>query len=241
MGKDEEKEEEIEDTRENLKDIFISKESRYRAVTISKKVGKEKIPAWFLDKNEQGKYKKEHNLVPMQMISGLAHEVYKLGNVEKVIVSKGRNVFKIKEAVNLCLPAEITDEFVCDFVRLNNGIVSIKILLYMEFGKSKSFRNVKKKIFTHLQRDKMFFHLFEGSVKHFNFVKTGFLVTFTPTPLMSRSYVSMLISILFLVLFITKRHTNWKSKNITYQNIYQEFRFIGNVQRLILIIDEGEY
>ena len=45
MGKDNEKEEEIADTKESWKDTFVSKESRYHTVTISNKVGKEKIPA----------------------------------------------------------------------------------------------------------------------------------------------------------------------------------------------------
>lgn len=133
MGKDDEKdnekEEEIADKKESWKDIFVSEKLSYRAVTISKRVGKEKITAWCLNKNEQGKDKKEHNLVMMQMISGFIHKVYKLGGGEKVISSKGRNVFKVKEAVKLWSPAEIDNELICNFVESNNGTILVKIML----------------------------------------------------------------------------------------------------------------
>ena len=70
-------------------------------MTISKRVGKDNIPTWFLDNNEQGKDKKEHNFFLMQMISGFIHKVYKLGDEEKVILLKGGTSFKVKEAVKL--------------------------------------------------------------------------------------------------------------------------------------------
>ena len=50
----------------------------------------------------------------------------------------------------------------------------------MEFGKSKSIGLVQKKIFLHLQQEKLYFHTFDGTVNHFNCTTTGFFVNLSP-------------------------------------------------------------
>ena len=50
----------------------------------------------------------------------------------------------------------------------------------MDFEDSKSFRGVKRKIFTHLQQEKLYFHTFNGSANHFNCTTTGVFVNLYP-------------------------------------------------------------
>lgn len=123
--KDEEKETEIADTKESWKDDFVHEKSSYYAVKISQRFGNKKIPAWCLNKDEDGKDKEEHNLVMMQMIGGFTYHVSKLNGGEKVVSSKGHNVFKYEEAVKLWSPAEIENEFVCNFVESKDRTVSV--------------------------------------------------------------------------------------------------------------------
>ena len=76
-----------------------------------------------------------------------------------ILLNNGK-FFKVKEAVKLWLPVEIANKFVCNFVELNNGTFLVKIVLYMNLKLLKSFRRVKKTIFTHLKQEKLYFHTF---------------------------------------------------------------------------------
>ena len=66
--KDEEKEAEITATVESWKDTFAHEKSNYHAVKLSKRFPKLKIPAWSLNKEEQGKDMKDFYYPMMQMI-----------------------------------------------------------------------------------------------------------------------------------------------------------------------------
>ena len=145
--KDEEKEAEIANNVESWKDKFVHEQSSYHPVKLSKRFAKAAIPAWCLNKEEQGKDKEDYHIVMMQMIGAFTYYVSQLKGGEKVVSSKEHNVFKYKESARLWSPAEIENEFVCNYVEGNDGTILVQIMLYMDYGDSKSFRNVKNKIF----------------------------------------------------------------------------------------------
>ena len=52
---------------------------------------------------------------------------------------KHGTILKSEDTVKQWMPEEIMEEFVCTFVKYNNGTVSISIMLYLVYGESESF------------------------------------------------------------------------------------------------------
>ena len=178
--KDVEKEAEITNNVKSWKDKFVHEQSNYHPVKISKRFAKAAIPAWCLNKEEQGKDKEEYHIAMMQMLGGFTYFVSQLKGGEKVVSSKEHNVFKYEESTRLWSPAEIENEFVCNYVEGIDGTISVQIMLYMDYGESNSFGVVKNKIFKQLEQEKLYFHTYDGTADHFNSTTTGFFVNLYP-------------------------------------------------------------
>ena len=177
---DKEKKAEITATVESWQDKFAHEKSNYHAVKLSKRFQKSKILAWSLNKEEQGKEKQEFHLPMMQMVGAFGYYVSKLNGGEKIVMSKGHNNFTYAESLKLWSPLEIENEFVCNYVEGKDGTVLVQIMLYIDYGESKSFGNVKNKIFKDLTSEKLFFYSYDGTADHFNSTTVGFFVKLYP-------------------------------------------------------------
>lgn len=177
---DEEKRAEITAAVENWRDTFVHEKSSYNAVKISKRFDKSKIPAWCLNKELQGKDDKKYHYPMMQMIAVFSYHLSQLNGGEKIVTSKGHNNFTYAESTKLWSPSEIENEFACNFVEGKDGTISVQIMLYVDYGESKSFGRVKNKIFKHLNSEKLFFYTYDGTGEYFNCTTVGFFVGLYP-------------------------------------------------------------
>ena len=177
---DEEKKAEITATVESWRDTFAHEKSNYHPVKLSKRFNKSKIRAWSLNKEEQGKDKEDFHCSMMQMIGAFGFYLSQLNGGEKIVSSKGHNNFMYAESLNRWSPLEIENEFVCNYVEGKDGTISVQIMLYVDYGESKSFGSVKNKIFKQLNSEKLFFYTYDGTAEHFNSTTVGFFVELYP-------------------------------------------------------------
>ena len=141
---DEEKRAEITAAVENWQDTFVHEKSNFNAVKISKRFDKSNIPAWCLNKEAEGKDDKKKQTPMMHMIAAFTWFISQLNGGEKIVTSKGRNNFTYAEAINKWSPSEVENEFVINYVESKDGTIAVQIMLYLDYGESKSFGNKNK-------------------------------------------------------------------------------------------------
>ena len=177
---DEEKKAEITAAVENWQDSFVHEKSSYNAVKITKWFDKSRIPAWCLNQEAQGKDDKKYHYPMMQMLAEFSYHLYQLNGGEKIVTSKGHNNFTYADTSKLWSPSEIVNEFACNFIEGKDGTILVQIMLYVDYGESKSFGNVKKKMFKVLNKTKLFLYTYDGKAEYFNCTTVGFFVGLYP-------------------------------------------------------------